>query len=106
MCSPLELPTILAFNHEDFTKFAEGGAAEKRAIEVMGSALAGSDRPSVLASDVATLAPGKLATEESIRPSDVHIPCDPEGAAFGSASRDLRVSAVRLSPTKHRRTSR
>lgn len=92
-----------AFNHEDMTKFAENGAAEKRAIETIGAALIDSQRPFVVASGVAMLSPGKLATEETMRPTDLVFPRDPEGAAFAFASRGVRVSAVRLSPTTHGR---
>lgn len=92
-----------AFNHEDFSKFAENSALEKHAIEALGSALAGSSRPLVVASGVALLAPGKLATEDTVRASDLPFPRDPERAAFAFASRGVRVSAVRLSPTTHGR---
>ena len=92
-----------AFNHDDYTKFVENGAAEKHAIEALGSALAGSNRPLVFASGVAMLAPGKLATEEMVRSADLRFPRNPEGAAFAFASRGVRVSAVRLSPTTHGR---
>ena len=92
-----------AFNHDDFSNFAAKGAAEKLAIEAMGNALAGSNRPLVIASGVAMLAPGKIATEDTVRSADMPFPRDPEGAAFAFANRGVRVSAVRLSPTTHGR---
>ena len=92
-----------AFNHEDFTRFAENAAAEKRAIDALGAALEGSHRPLVISSGVALLAPGKLATEETMRPADLPFPRDPETSAFACASRGVRVTAVRLSPTTHGR---
>src|SRR5271163_1227223 len=54
----------LAFNH-DFSKFAENGADEQRAIEAIGAALEGSDRPLVVTSGVALLSPASVATEET-----------------------------------------
>src|SRR5690349_5528338 len=55
----------LAFKHDlvfagDFQTAAD---ADRRAIEVFGDALAGSDRPLVIASGVLGLAPGRVATE-------------------------------------------
>ena len=56
----------LAFIH-DFSKFAENGQIDKRAIEAMGEVLAGSNRPLVVTSGVAMLAPGRLARELGAR---------------------------------------
>ena len=47
-----------AFNH-DFSRFAESGAAERNAIDALGSALAGTDRTLIVTSGVALLAPGR-----------------------------------------------
>ena len=99
----------LAFKHElafsgDFQGAAE---ADRRAIETFGEALAGSDRPFVIASGVLGLAPGRVGTER-----DGH---DLDPAATGGvsprmanaeltlalASRGVRSSVVRLSPTVH-----
>src|SRR5215472_16729458 len=56
----------LAFQHEIAFggDFATAGATDRRAVEAMGAALAGSDRPFVLASGVAGLTSGRPATED------------------------------------------
>src|SRR6516165_6596307 len=56
----------LAFQHEIAFggDFATAGAADRRAVEAMGAALAGSDRPFVLASGVVGLSIGRPATED------------------------------------------
>ena len=46
-----------AFNH-DFSKFAENAEQDRRAIETIGSALKGSDRPLLVTSGLAGLAQG------------------------------------------------
>ena len=48
----------LAFNHEvfnDFSKFAESGTQEQRAIEALGAALQGSQRPLIVTSGTGLL---------------------------------------------------
>src|ERR1700677_4991136 len=56
----------LAFQHEVAFggDFATAAAADRRAVEAMGAALAGSDRPLVLASGLLGLSTGRVATEE------------------------------------------
>jgi nucleoside-diphosphate-sugar epimerase len=102
----------LAFQHEiAFSGDFQGAAdADRRAVETFGEALAGSDRPFVIASGLLGLAPGRVATEQ-----DGHGP-DSTGGALGAgpgtrlataelvlslASRGVRSSIVRLSPTVH-----
>ncbi|MBD5636026.1 MAG: SDR family oxidoreductase [Candidatus Eremiobacteraeota bacterium] len=90
-----------AFNH-DFSRFAENGAVEKRAIEAIGDALAGSGKPLIVTSGVALIVPGRIATEDDVRdPHAEHFPRDPETVAAAVATRDVRVSVIRLSPSVH-----
>ncbi|WP_406147322.1 SDR family oxidoreductase [Streptomyces sp. NBC_01012] len=96
----------LAFKHDlAFTGDFQGAAeADRRAVDAFGDALAGTGRPFVLASGVAGLAPGRVATERDVPTLD-GSPASTRGAtaqaAIAMASRDIRSSVVRLSPTCH-----
>ena len=102
----------LAFKHDiAFSGDFQGAAdADRRAVETFGEALAGSDRPLVIASGLLGLAPGRVVTER-----DGHG-LDPAAAAAGGgpqtrhataefalslAARGVRSSIVRLAPTNH-----
>jgi NAD(P)-dependent dehydrogenase (short-subunit alcohol dehydrogenase family) len=61
-----------AFIH-DFSKFEASCEIERRAIEALGSALAGSDRPFVITSGTALLTPGRLAIEDIVPTFDSHM---------------------------------
>src|SRR6201999_1548292 len=52
----------LAFIH-DFTKFAENGQIDKRAIEAMGNVLEGTDKPFIVTSGTLMVAPGRVGLE-------------------------------------------
>jgi nucleoside-diphosphate-sugar epimerase len=83
----------LAFIH-DFSKFAENGQIDKRAIDAMGNVLAGSDKPFIVTSGTLLVAPGRLATEEDpVRPG---LPRMSEEAGLAFAARGVRAMAVRL----------
>ncbi len=102
----------LAFKHDiAFSGDFQGAAdADRRAIETFGEALAGSDRPFVIASGTLGLAPGRVATER-----DGHGPDSAAAHLTGGAqtrmenaqmtlslgSRGVRSSVVRLPPTVH-----
>lgn len=96
----------LAFQHErafggDFRGAAE---ADRRAVDALGGALTGSDRPFVLASGLVGLAPGRVATERDM-PTIDGSPFSVRGATaqavLALASEGVRSSVVRLSPTCH-----
>jgi len=90
-----------AFNH-DFSRFAENGVAERSAIDALGSVLAGTDRPLIVSSGVALIAPGRVVTEDDVRdPNAVPFPRDPESVAAAAAARGVRVSVIRLAPSVH-----
>ena len=87
-----------AFNH-DFSRFAENCADDRRAIEAMGAVLEGSERPMLVTSGLALIAPGRIATEEDKASPD--FPRASETAAAAVAARGVRASAVRLAPSTH-----
>jgi len=102
----------LAFRHDlAFTgDMAGAAAADHRAIQVLGAALEGSDRPLVIASGILGIAPGRVATEQDATEGsgDGGVPI--EGAhdrmanahyTVSLASRGVRSSVLRLPPTCH-----
>lgn len=95
----------LAFDHESAFSggFLNAVADHHGAIDAFGEALAGSDRPLIVASGTGMLRPGKVGTEE-----DAGDPDGPAGgrvvsehAALSLAARGVRSSVVRLPPTNY-----
>lgn len=95
----------LAFRHDiAFTgDFETAVASDRAAIDAIGDALAGTDWPLAIASGVAGLKPGTLATER-----DMAEPFPGAGgrvlnerAALALAGRGVRSMSVRFAPTVH-----
>jgi nucleoside-diphosphate-sugar epimerase len=79
----------------DFSKFKENCEVDKRAIEAMGSLLAGSNRPLIVTSGTAGLgAPGQLATEDLDVPQNFPYPRVSEQTAL--SLKGVKASVVRL----------
>src|ERR1700681_4447488 len=88
-----------AFIH-DFSNYGPAAEADRRAIETLGGALAGSDRRLIVTSGTLLVQrQGSLATEK-----DAHNPNFPrksEEAALALAARGVRASVLRLPPSVH-----
>jgi nucleoside-diphosphate-sugar epimerase len=100
----------LAFQHELAWSgnFAAAAAADRRAVEAMGAALADSDRPLVLASGMLGLAAGRAATEDDGLVPSAEVRASPAGRRAATALLTLslagtgvRSSVLRFPPTVH-----
>jgi nucleoside-diphosphate-sugar epimerase len=89
-----------AFIH-DFSDWSANCEIDRRAIEALGSALAGSGRPLVVTSGTALLSPGQIAIEENVPVSNSIPRVASEEAAASMAKRGVRVSILRLPPSVH-----
>src|SRR5580693_3098189 len=88
-----------AFIH-DFSSYGPAAEADRRAIETLGGALVGSDRPLIVTSGSLLAQPqGLLATEEDA--ANPSFPRKSEEAALVLAEREVRASVLRLPPSVH-----
>ena len=93
----------LAFKHDlAFSGDFQGAAdADLQAIETLGDALEGSNRPLVIASGVLGTAPGRLATEQDRPGAEAGPRAVSALATLNLASRGVRSCVLRLPPTVH-----
>lgn len=89
----------LAFHH-DFDDYARAAELDRRAIDTLGAALAGSGRPLVVTSGLLGLtgANGLVTEQDSASPTS---PRWSEAAALPWVDRGVRVALLRLPPTVH-----
>ncbi|QNE20683.1 SDR family oxidoreductase [Kribbella qitaiheensis] len=89
-------------NKHDWSNQAATNKAERAAVEAIGEAMAGSNRPFLLASGVGT-APGRAYTEND--PSPNHGPDSPRGGSENLAleyvDRGVHTICLRFSPSVH-----
>ncbi|NWE46683.1 SDR family oxidoreductase [Pseudomonas gingeri] len=86
-----------AFDH-DFSRFAANCAKDRRAIEALGSALSGSDRPLIITSvaSLGSAAPGQLATEDVCNTRHANPRTGSELTVNVLLDAGLNISVVRL----------
>lgn len=91
-----------AFNH-DFSQFKANCEADRKVIEALGDALAGTGKPLVVTSGVGLLNLGRLVDERDIAPagSDVMPRVASEEAAAAARAKGADVYVVRLPPSVH-----
>jgi len=88
-----------AFIH-DFSNYGPAAEADRLAIEALGAALAGSDRPLIVTGGTLLVQrQGSLATEEDA--TNPSFPRKSEDAALALAARGVRASVLRLPPSVH-----
>src|SRR5215469_9318707 len=83
----------------DFANYAASAETDRRAIETIGAALAGSERPFIVTSGTALTAPGRLATEADVANST--FPRKSEEADASAAAGGSCVFVLRLPPSVH-----
>ncbi|HJP72619.1 MAG TPA: SDR family oxidoreductase [Pseudonocardiaceae bacterium] len=90
-------------NKHDFANQAATNRAERTAVETIAEALAGSDRPFVLASGLGGLTPGEVVveTERSSLVGPDAMRGGSENLALDYVDRGVRAIAARFAPTVH-----
>jgi nucleoside-diphosphate-sugar epimerase len=95
--------TIHLANKHDWSDMAASNAAERAAVQTIGATLTDTNRPFLLASGVAGLAPGRIATEVDASP--FQGPESPRGGsenlALEFADKGVKSISLRFAPTVH-----
>ena len=90
-------------NKHDWSNPAASITAERAAVQTIGDALVGTNRPFLLASGVAGLTHGRPATEDDVSP--FHGPDSPRGGSENLAlefvDRGVHTVSLRFAPTVH-----
>jgi nucleoside-diphosphate-sugar epimerase len=86
----------------DFARFKAVCQIDGRAIDALGTALAGTGKPLIITAGLARVASGRLAVETDVGPavSDAY-PRISEQQAGVAAAKGARVSVIRLAPSVH-----
>ena len=84
-----------AYDH-DFSKYAENGVKDVRAIEALGAALAGSNRPLIVSAGITPFTPGRAATEDDDAPEQAMIGRNSEQAAMALRAKGVSPAVMRL----------
>ncbi len=91
----------LAFDH-DFSRFADNAEQERKAIEAMGGALVGTDKPLLYTAGLLLLTEGRVSAETDMPPVfDPKFPRMNETAGVALSEKGVRVAAIRLAPSVH-----
>lgn len=92
----------LAMDH-DFSRYAENCIAEKHAIEALGSALIGTNKPLITTTGTLVLPMGEVGTEDSVIDTEdaMKIRAKNELVVTELARQQVRACIVRLPPTVH-----
>ncbi|MEJ8284468.1 SDR family oxidoreductase [Curtobacterium citreum] len=90
-------------NKHDWANATATNASERAAVETIGAALVGTDRPFVLASGVAGLAEGRPSTEADDNPfvGPDSMRGGSENRGFDFVDQGVRTIAARFAPTTH-----
>jgi nucleoside-diphosphate-sugar epimerase len=86
----------------DFSRMADAAQTDLRAIETLGAALEGSERPLVITTGTALVNPGQVATEQDEgNPDAAHPRLRAERTASELAARGVRTAVVRPGVSVH-----
>jgi len=90
----------LGYNH-DFSRMEQAAQTDLAVIEAIGATLEGTDRPLVIASGMAGIESGRIATERDMPDPGGHPRIASATAALSLATRGVRSVVVRFAPTVH-----
>ncbi len=86
----------------DFANMAHSCTVDRIAIETLGEALAGTNKPLIVSSGTALLPAGSVVTENTPQPGlESGLPRVSEQTALATVAQSVRGMAVRLPPTVH-----